>query len=191
MKVIFKNNSILYEIQKSKFYGFNFYVETKDDCNQILDRIRQEFSDATHVCYAYILNEFQSIQKYSDDGEPTGTAGLPILSQLLRYELTNVLVVVVRYFGGIKLGTGGLLRSYTKTVTNLIDQCELIDYRKFYYYEISFDYSSNKTIDYWLNGLNVEVLEKHYNMEITYKIKCDTEIMPHSLLRNFKKVDSN
>ncbi|GAA5414301.1 IMPACT family protein [Ureaplasma ceti] len=183
MKIIAQEHNNLYEIKKSKFLGFNFYVESVADCEAILNDLRTQFYDATHICYAYILNESQSVQKYSDDGEPSGTAGYPLLSLLLKNELTNILVVVVRYYGGIKLGAGGLLRAYTKTISSLFQECELLNFVKYYYYEIQFDYNDTKTIEYWINSNHYTILDKQYGEDVIFEIKCDVEITPHSLLK--------
>lgn len=102
----------LYEIQKSKFYSFAYPVFDIDIVNEILSRVRAEHKTATHVCYAYVLDSPKT-EKMSDDGEPGGTAGKPMLELIKKKKLSNVLLIIVRYFGGIKLGAGGLVRAYT------------------------------------------------------------------------------
>ena len=107
-----KEYEALYEIQKSKFYSFAYPVFDVDKVNEILARIRTEHKTATHVCYAYVLDSPKT-EKMSDDGEPGGTAGKPMLELIKKKKLSNVLLIIVRYFGGIKLGAGGLVRAYT------------------------------------------------------------------------------
>lgn len=105
------------EIQKSKFIGYAYHVNDVKNVEEILSVQRKDHKKATHICYAYKINSGVEIVKFSDDGEPQGTAGRPILSVIEKKKLNNVLVVVVRYFGGIKLGAGGLVRAYTKTAS--------------------------------------------------------------------------
>ena len=107
------------EINKSKFYSFIYEVQTVEQVEKVLTELRAEYKMATHICYAYILSS-PNVEKRSDDGEPSGTAGLPILTILKRKKLTNALAVVVRYFGGKKLGAGGLIRAYTHAIADII-----------------------------------------------------------------------
>lgn len=101
-----------YSEKRSKFYAFAFHVETEEQIKDIVQQYRKRFYDARHVCYAYILGAEGNVSRANDDGEPSSTAGKPILGQIVKNELTNVLVIVVRYFGGVKLGTGGLIVAY-------------------------------------------------------------------------------
>jgi len=102
------------EIKRSTFHTFLYPVSFMKDVEQALSTIKKRYPDASHHCYAYIMGENQEVQKYEDDGEPSQTAGMPILEVLKKNNLTNVLAVVVRYFGGVKLGAGGLIRAYSK-----------------------------------------------------------------------------
>ena len=105
------------EIKKSKFYSQLYNVEAKEDCDKIIEFLKKEHKKATHICYAYILS---NTARFCDDGEPSGTAGRPILNVLEKKNLKNVMVVVIRYFGGVKLGAGGLVRAYTKSASSAI-----------------------------------------------------------------------
>ena len=128
-----KEYSALYEIQKSKFYSFAYPVFDVSKVNEIIESIREEYKGATHVCYAYVLDS-PKVEKMSDDGEPTGTAGKPMLELLKKKKLSNVLLVVVRYFGGIKLGAGGLVRAYTTAgnmALNDIKISEFVEVKKY------------------------------------------------------------
>lgn len=108
--------------KKSKFVGLLFEITSKEQVVEILENIKQQHKKATHICYAYKITNGQEIVKFSDDGEPNGTAGRPILNVIEKKNLTNILVVVVRYFGGIKLGAGGLCRAYTKCTSMLFGE---------------------------------------------------------------------
>ncbi len=101
-------------INKSRFIGYSMPIESEEDALEFIDKIKTKHRDATHNVYAYVVGESNNIQKFSDDGEPSGTAGIPALEVIKKEDLRNVVVVVTRYFGGIKLGAGGLIRAYTK-----------------------------------------------------------------------------
>lgn len=119
----------LYIINKSKFVSLAYPVFDEDSVKKILEKLRDEYSDATHVCFAYILSS-PRIEKASDDGEPTGTAGKPMLELLRKKKMENILLVIVRYFGGIKLGAGGLVRAYTNSGNLVLDKCEIVSFDK-------------------------------------------------------------
>lgn len=109
----------IYEIKKSKFWGYAYDVETLTEIEELLNQLKKEHKKATHIVYAYILSSPHQ-EKAVDDGEPSGTAGRPILNVLQKRGLTNKVVFIVRYFGGIKLGAGGLVRAYTRTASEAI-----------------------------------------------------------------------
>lgn len=110
----------LIEIKKSKFYGYSYKIDKVEDVKQILDNLKKEHKKATHICYAYKIINGAEFVKFSDDGEPSGTAGKPIFNVIDKKKLNNILVVVVRYFGGVKLGAGGLVRAYTNCASELL-----------------------------------------------------------------------
>ena len=124
MKSIEKNIEETYIINKSKFITKLYRIESEEEILNILDNLKKEYKDATHICYAYIIS---NTKRFNDDGEPGGTAGIPILNVLENNELDYILAVVIRYFGGIKLGAGGLVRAYSncvsETVKNNITEC--------------------------------------------------------------------
>ena len=151
------------EIQKSKFICRLIKLNSFEQIEEELDKVRNDWSGATHYCYAYL---FENKKKCSDDGEPGGTAGMPILNVLENNNLSNILCIVVRYFGGIKLGAGGLVRAYTQSVTNTLDVCELIEIKKGKKIEIIFPYNQDKRINYLLS--NITILEKYFEENIRY-----------------------
>ena len=124
MKSISSKACTTIEIQKSKFICILFPLSSIEEVKVNLAEIKEEYKGATHYCYAYIYNQ---IKRFSDDGEPGGTAGMPILKVLENQELNHVLAIVVRYFGGIKLGAGGLVRAYTNSVVESLNQAEKIN----------------------------------------------------------------
>ncbi len=113
--------------KKSKFISYIFPISSVDDTKEILDEYRKKYYDARHVCWAYMLGHERDDFRINDDGEPSGTAGKPILGQINSWELTNVLVIVVRYFGGTLLGTGGLIRAYKEAASDAIANAEIIE----------------------------------------------------------------
>lgn len=108
-------------INKSRFVGIMENLTYEQDIQNILTKIKQEHKKASHICYAYVYNLDKVIEKCSDDGEPKGTAGAPIMNVLKKRKCENVLIAVVRYFGGVKLGAGGLVRAYTKSASELFN----------------------------------------------------------------------
>ena len=115
------------EINKSKFLSFAYHISSEKNCKEYLLDLKNKFSDATHICYGYILS-CPKIEKCSDDGEPSGTAGKPILELLKKKKLENVLIAVVRYFGGKKLGAGGLIRAYTNSAKQVLDSANVVEF---------------------------------------------------------------
>ena len=160
------DNSLEIIINKSKFITFVCKVDDIDSVNEKLEEIKKQYKDANHYCYAYIIDN--SI-KFNDDKEPSGTAGLPILNVLQKENVNHVLCVVVRYFGGIKLGSGGLIRTYSKACKNCLKTKQLING---YEIKISFNYDAIKEIDYLLKDCYIE---KEFNENTTYKFKIEKD----------------
>ena len=113
-KTIYKYGEAEIIINKSKFIGYAMPIETEEEVLEFIEEIKTKHRDATHNVYAYVLGKNSNIQRFSDDGEPSGTAGIPALEVIKKEDLRNVVVVIIRYFGGVKLGGGGLIRAYTK-----------------------------------------------------------------------------
>lgn len=163
-------------IKNSRFICYLYKIKDITEVSNHLNNIKQIEKDATHYCYAYILND---IKKSSDDGEPSGTAGIPILKVLENNDLNNILAIVIRYFGGIKLGAGGLVRAYTKSVTNTLSLDNIINLTKGYNIDIEFNYNQIKEIDYILKDITIN--NKQFNNTIAYNID-----IPISFLETIK-----
>lgn len=177
MKTIVEEVSHEIEIKKSKFIAFLYKIDNLQNVKEKLETVKKECKDATHYCYAYILD---NMEKMNDDGEPTGTAGLPILNVLQKEQLQNVMCIVVRYFGGIKLGSGGLIRAYSKACKEALKQTEMRTLSKGYEVSYTFDYKHNKQVDHLLK--DVIILNKSFEDKALYHFKITDEL--------FKKIES-
>ena len=170
MYCIDKNIESTYIIKKSKFITKLYKVNSIEEVTDILNNLKDEYKDSTHICYGYIVNE---LEKCFDDGEPSNTAGLPILNILKKNELNNVLCVVIRYFGGIKLGAGGLIRAYSNSTNEAVKKATIVKQVPGYLVELEFSYDNLKTIDYILNSK--EIISKEFNDSIIYKLILSEE----------------
>lgn len=154
------NNEII--IKNSRFITYLIKLN-KPSIDEELNELKDLYPKATHYCYAYIYND---IKRSSDDGEPGSTAGMPMLNVLEKNNLNNILAVTIRYFGGIKLGAGGLTRAYTKSVTEALKLTNLKELEEGYKISLEFDYSNEKNINYILS--NSTIISKEYNESIEY-----------------------
>lgn len=163
-----------FEEKKSKFIAHLFPYSQFDE---VMKRLKEEHPKARHHVYAYrYLNEFEQIvENSSDDGEPRGTSGKPSLNVLAGAELINTGVIIVRYFGGIKLGTGGLVRAYSDAVNLAINNSELIEYVKFEYKNLALDYARLSQIEYLLNNLEIKIINKEFTDNIVLKLQASDE----------------
>ena len=159
-------------IKNSKFISLIFRVYSKDDVNNILNSVKDEYQGATHYCYGYVID---SDIRANDDNEPSGTAGYPILNQITSNNLNYTLIVVVRYFGGIKLGAGPLTRTYAKVARNVINRDNIVMLEKGYDISINFNYNDIKDIDYILG--NCKIINKFFDNDITYNVYVNNDTL--------------
>lgn len=148
--------------QKSKFIGLAFVVYSEEEIKTILNNLRGEHGNANHVCYAYRMGERYELYRFSDDGEPTGTAGRPIYGQIEAYNLTNILVAVVRYFGGIKLGTGGLVANYQKSAKLALESADVIEKEILQALDIVYDYDVTNDVQRIIHEMDILVVHTDY-----------------------------
>ena len=183
MKTIKTNLNSYLEIKKSKFYTYIYNINSKEEVNNYLELIKKDLPKATHYVYAYrLLDEVKS----SDDGEPTGTARSPIMNVLEKEDLFNILVIVVRYFGGIKLGAGGLIRAYTKSLTETLKDANFVELVNASIIELTFNYDKIKSIDNIIATTNSKLLDKTFDNDITYKILVKNDNLDK--FSNYKKI---
>lgn len=153
-------------INKSRFIGYSMPVSNEEEALQFIEEISTKHKDATHNVYAYVIGEESNIQRFSDDGEPSGTAGIPALEVLKKEDLRNVVVVVTRYFGGIKLGGGGLIRAYTRGAKIAIDAGKIVDMTLHHKLKINIPYTLYGKVENFLmsNGYTPE--ETKYDVDV-------------------------
>ena len=168
------SNNCKYEliIKNSKFITLLYKINNEDIVKDILTNVKEIYPDATHYCYAYIID---NQKKSSDDGEPSKTAGLPILKVLENNQLNYILAIVVRYFGGIKLGANGLIRAYSKCTSNALKENTIKELIQGYNINITFSYQNLKKIDYLLKDILVN--NKTFDNSITYNLDIPTTFL--------------
>ena len=166
MYTVKNNNSNEIIIKNSKFITYLFKVNKLEDVSKYLEEIKKKHKDATHCCYAYKID---NLIKYTDDSEPNGTAGKPILDVILKKDLNKVLIIVVRYFGGIKLGAGPLLRAYSKSSSSVITKDNIIGDIKYNSIKLEIPYEKKKIIDALLKKEALKLPFSYvFNMFIIY-----------------------
>jgi len=175
MKSVAREYVIEFEERKSKFIGYVKPVGSKVEAEEFIQSIKNKHPDATHNCSAYkVVDNGQEYFKTDDDGEPSGTAGKPMGDIITYMEVTNLAVVATRYFGGIKLGAGGLVRNYAKTAKLAIQEAGIEEYVERKIYLIDFSYERIGEVESILNSGGAEYLDKGYNDRVTYKVRIDT-----------------
>ena len=164
--------------KKSKFIADIFYVETATEAEEKIKNIKKKYYDSRHNCYAYrIYSKTGIIQKFSDDGEPSGTAGGPMLNILESKGICNVLVIVTRYFGGILLGTGGLVRAYSEATEEVLNKCNIKEKEIGVKLSIEVKYSDLEKIKYYFNKNNIRII----GYEFLENVKINAEISNEKL----------
>lgn len=163
--------------KKSRFIANLIYVESQEEAEENIKMIRKKYHDAKHNCFAYLVYDGDSVvKKFSDDGEPGGTAGSPMMEIIEKSNLGNVLVVVTRYFGGILLGTGGLVRAYSEALKKAIEKATLVTLESGYEVRIKASYSDFEKIKYYCNKNNVSIISTNYADNVECILEINDEI---------------
>lgn len=176
MKKIIKNGQGEYIEKKSKFIAHIFNVESEQQAAAIIAEVKKKYWDARHNCYAYILGNKGEIQRFSDDGEPSGTAGKPILEVLSGNECSNCLCIVTRYFGGVLLGTGGLIRAYTSASKEALDDCltgELVEGVHAY---LDADYNYVGKIQHLCTQYDITIVNTEYSDNVIFELMMEKQV---------------
>ena len=162
--------------KKSKFIGNLFYVESSEEAEEVIKKTKKKYFDAKHNCIAYrVVEDGQIVERFSDDGEPSGTAGAPMLNILQKNNLVNVLIVVTRYFGGILLGTGGLVRAYQNSLLLSIEKSNKVTKCLGEYLELTLDYSDFDSFKYYCKNNKINIIETSYQENIICKIELEED----------------
>ena len=161
-------------IQKSEFICRLYRVESVEMVDSILETVRKKHYDATHNCYAYIIGDNQEIQKCSDDGEPSKTAGTPMMDVLKKNNMTNILAIVTRYFGGILLGAGGLVRAYSSSVSECLKKASLFDIKMQTKFQLTTSYAGYNSILKVIPYINIE--SQSFTQDVIILASCDVDM---------------
>ena len=178
----------IYKERSSKFLTYAYPVESEEEIQELLDAVRTEYYDATHHCYAYRLGPQGEVFRANDDGEPSGTAGKPILGQLLSADLTNCLVVVVRYFGGTKLGVSGLIQAYKESTAEVIAVSNIIEKTVDRVIKVDFSYISMNGVMRIIKDMNPRIDEQIFDNLCTMRLRI-RESEADILIAKLEKVE--
>lgn len=160
---------ILYKEKNSKFFGYAFPIQREEEVKDILDNIKKQHYNARHWCYAFQLGAEQIYYRANDDGEPSNTAGMPIYGQIQSFEVTDILIVVVRYFGGIKLGVGGLITAYRAAAQMAMENAEIIEKTIDRKFKVRFEYKDMNNVMRVIKEKNLNIVQQ--NMEMSCEIE--------------------
>jgi uncharacterized YigZ family protein len=188
-KTIAKPSKGFYKEKGSKFFAFAYQVSSEEEAYEHIKSLKNEYYDARHHCYAFALGINREFFKASDDGEPSGTAGKPILNQIIVNDLSNILVVVIRYFGGVLLGTGGLVNAYRTAAADAIHQASIIEKTENALLSITFDYKVFNTVMHILKEENVEQLHQQFENDCNINISVRNSKIEY-LTNKLMKIDS-
>ena len=161
----------IFKEKGSKFLAFAYPIKEEKEIKPILDKLKKEYFDARHHCYAYQIGVDKITSRVNDDGEPSGTAGKPILGQIISHNLTNVLVVVVRYFGGILLGTGGLIQAYRGASADAISKASIISKFVLDHYRLEFNYLLMNPVMKIIKDFDLEMYDQEFELDCQLKVK--------------------
>ena len=180
----------LYKEKMSKFISFAVPVATADEAKEVIKRYQKEYYDARHVCWAYMIGAARTEFLSNDNGEPSGTAGKPILGQINSFGLTNIVIVVVRYFGGIKLGTSGLIVAYREAAADAINNAQIIECHEQTVISFTFDYLAMNDVMKVIKGVDLKILNQEFDNDcrMTVSIRSDNAPMLVSRLADIDDV---
>ena len=174
-KTISSTSNGVYKVKGSKFISFAIPVSSAEEALEIVKDYRKEYYDARHICYAYMIGSERNEFRSNDDGEPSGTAGRPILGQLNSYQLTDILIIVVRYFGGVLLGTGGLVSAYKDAAFDAIQQNEIVEKTVDVFVQFNFDYLLMNDVMKLIKDSTVQIIEQNFDTQCQIKIRISKQ----------------
>ena len=169
--IAFPSSEILFKEKSSKFFGYAFPIQFEEEVKPLIDDLRKQHPHAVHYCYAYRIGVENAIYRANDDGEPSNTAGMPIYGQIQSFGVTNILVVIVRIFGGVKLGVGGLISAYRTAAQMTLESAKIIEKTIDVRFLIAFDYKNINKVMRVVKEKNVEIVSQKMEMS------CEIEII--------------
>lgn len=170
--IVSASEEILYKEKNSKFYGYAFPITSEEEVKPIIEKLRKQHFGAVHWCYAFQTGTDKIYYRVNDDGEPSNTAGMPIYGQIQSFGITNVLVVIVRFFGGVKLGVGGLISAYRTTAQMALENSEIIEKTINKHFIVKFDYKNMNKVMRVIKEKNLDVISQ--KMELSCEIEIAT-----------------
>jgi len=185
------SEEVLFKDKNSKFFGYAFPVTSEDEVKEILSTIKNNHHKARHWCYAYQIGTETIIYRVNDDGEPSNSAGMPIYGQIQSFEITNVLVVVVRYFGGIKLGVSGLINAYRTAAQMALEASKIIEKTIDIQYSISFEYETINTVMRTIKEQNLNIVSQKLELDcqIIVSVRKSEAEKVFEIFKNLFKVE--
>lgn len=166
------SEEILFKEKNSKFYGYAFPVTSEEEVKPIIEQLKKTHYTARHWCYAYQIGTKNKIYRANDDGEPNNSAGMPIYGQIQSFHVTNVLIVVVRYFGGVKLGVGGLVSAYKTAAQMALEEVDIVEKTIDIHYFIRFDYKNMNKVMRVIKEKNIHVINQTLELDCLIEISC-------------------
>lgn len=166
------SDEVLFKEKNSKFFGYAFPVQSENEVKEILDHLKKQHYTARHWCYAYQIGTKTKIYRANDDGEPNNSAGMPIYGQIQSFDVTNVLVVMVRYFGGVKLGVGGLVTAYKIGAQMVLEAAEIVEKTINTHFFIRFDYKNMNKVMRVIKEKNLNVVNQVLELDCLIEISC-------------------
>lgn len=187
----FPSEEILFKEKNSKFFGYAFPISSEDEAKTILESLRKQHSSAGHCCYAFQIGTDKLHFRANDDGEPSNSAGMPIYGQIQSFNVTNVLVAVVRYFGGVKLGVGGLISAYKTGAQMALEASEIVEKTIDIHYSIKFDYKNMNKVMRIIKEKNLDIVSQNMEMscEIEIKTRKKNAEMIFDIFSNLYEID--
>ncbi len=172
-------------VKKSRFIAVSAMASDRESVKRTIDNLRKKYPDATHICYAFIADERGDEFGYDDDGEPSGTAGKPIYAALSASGASKSMIAVIRYFGGIKLGAGGLTRAYRQSASELIEKVGMTEVEKYYLYDVECDGDAYKKISSVVRNSRCKCEQIMYNDKVSFVLACPSDDDAQTLLKQF------
>lgn len=181
----------LYKEKGSKFIALAYPVETEEEIKEYLTTLRKQYYDARHHCYAWALGPTRQGTRSNDDGEPSGTAGRPILGQILSYNVTNILIVVIRYFGGTKLGVSGLIHAYKTAAADALENASIKECTVNEVYNVFFEYPLMNHVMKVVKDMNLDVLEQKFELscQLSFKVRRNMALQAEKLMKDIHGVE--